>query len=294
MVAFAETYAEGSPSGKGLRLFARGKPAYTVPSGPDGVEIYGSGRYLTVTGQHLSGTPDEIRPAPKALARLLERVEEFRPVKGSVPLDAPFKPSTAPALAETVENVAMTRSMLAAIDGNPSVALEHDICHGEWLRVVFALLSTGWNCAVELAREWSSRGSKWDETAFARLVRSFKPDKAGGLSPRTLDHIAREHGYVGPGFARAEAEATPAAADGPLPLFPELPPAEPYPVAALGPVLGEAARAIVRKIQVPEAMAAQSVLSAASLAAQALADVMLPYGQTRPLSLFLVTVAASG
>jgi hypothetical protein len=42
------------------------------------------------------------------------------------------------------------------------------------------------------------------------------------------------------------------------------------------------------------AMAAQSVLAAASLAASGHADVMLPYGQSRPLSLFFVTVASSG
>lgn len=79
-----------------------------------------------------------------------------------------------------------------------------------------------------------------------------------------------------------------------LPLFPEMPPAEPYPVDALGPVLGPAASAISSKVQAPEAIAAQSVLAAASLVAQAQADVLLPYGQTRPLSLYLATVAGSG
>lgn len=84
------------------------------------------------------------------------------------------------------------------------------------------------------------------------------------------------------------------AADGPIPLFPPLPLAEPLPVNALGPVLSRAAAAISRKVQVPEAIAAQSVLAVASLAAQVHADVRLPYGQKRPLSLFFVTVAASG
>jgi Protein of unknown function (DUF3987) len=50
----------------------------------------------------------------------------------------------------------------------------------------------------------------------------------------------------------------------------------------------------VRNVQVPVAMAAQSVLAAASLVTSAHADVMLPYGQTRPLSLFFLTVAATG
>jgi hypothetical protein len=79
-----------------------------------------------------------------------------------------------------------------------------------------------------------------------------------------------------------------------LPLFPPLPPAEPYPTDALGPVLSRAARAIGAKVQVPEAIAAQSVLAAAALAAQAHADVRLPYGQSRPLSLYFMTIAGSG
>jgi hypothetical protein len=92
----------------------------------------------------------------------------------------------------------------------------------------------------------------------------------------------------------AAPEPEPVAADAPIPLFPALPKAERFPIEALGPALSRAAAAISRKVQVPEAIAAQAVLAAAALAAQAHADVMLPYGQTRPLSLFFVTVAASG
>jgi hypothetical protein len=80
----------------------------------------------------------------------------------------------------------------------------------------------------------------------------------------------------------------------PLPLFPPLSEPEPYPVDALGATLSRAAKAIASKAQVPTAMAAQSVLAAAALAACAHADVMMPYGQGRPLSLFFATVAASG
>lgn len=80
----------------------------------------------------------------------------------------------------------------------------------------------------------------------------------------------------------------------PTPLTRPAAPGAPYPLDALGDVLGDAASAIAAKVQCPPAMAAQSVLSVASLAAQGLADVLLPYGQTRPLSLFALTIAASG
>ena len=68
----------------------------------------------------------------------------------------------------------------------------------------------------------------------------------------------------------------------------------PYPIDALGPVLEAAARGIMEKIQVPAAIAAHSVLGVASLAAQALADVFLPYGHACPLSLFFLSIAISG
>ena len=96
-------------------------------------------------------------------------------------------------------------------------------------------------------------------------------------------------------FASELAQAEPIDAPEPLPLRRALPAAEPFPLSALGPVLEGAARAIMDQVQCPDAIAAQSVLGAASLAVQAHADVVIPAtGHSRPLSLFLVTVAASG
>jgi hypothetical protein len=82
--------------------------------------------------------------------------------------------------------------------------------------------------------------------------------------------------------------------DGPIPLIAELAPPAAYPVGALGPVLGEAAVSIARKVQCPIEISAQSVLAVASLAAQAHADLLMPFGQTRPLSLSLCSIASSG
>jgi hypothetical protein len=89
-------------------------------------------------------------------------------------------------------------------------------------------------------------------------------------------------------------DAKPRDTDDPMPLFPPLPPAARFPVEALGDVLSKATLAIARKVQLPKVIAAQSVLGAAALAAQAIADVRMPYGDTRPISLFFTTVAASG
>jgi primase-polymerase (primpol)-like protein len=70
----AETYAEISPSGKGIRLIWTGKIPAAVKCDALGIEIYGTGRYLTITGQHFDGTPTEVMPAPKTEALLRSAV----------------------------------------------------------------------------------------------------------------------------------------------------------------------------------------------------------------------------
>ncbi|MFT6583100.1 MAG: hypothetical protein ACJAU6_003550 [Alphaproteobacteria bacterium] len=80
----------------------------------------------------------------------------------------------------------------------------------------------------------------------------------------------------------------------PRPLAREIPPPDPFPTAALNGLLGAAAAAIHDQSQAPEAMCAQSVLAAATLAVQGHADVELPTGQKRPTSCFFLTVADSG
>lgn len=66
-----------------------------------------------------------------------------------------------------------------------------------------------------------------------------------------------------------------------------------YPMDALGGILGEAARAIANGAQLDPAIAGQSILGAAALAAQQSADVLTATGR-KPLSLYLLTSALSG
>jgi hypothetical protein len=73
IISLGETYAEISPSGTGIRLFALGKIDRVVKNDKASVEIYVKGRYLTITENHLAGTPEEICPAPKTIAALIKR-----------------------------------------------------------------------------------------------------------------------------------------------------------------------------------------------------------------------------
>ena len=63
------SYTEVSPSETGIRLFLKGK--LPGPGNHKGkIEIYESGRYLTLTGHHLEGTPETIEDRQSELVAL--------------------------------------------------------------------------------------------------------------------------------------------------------------------------------------------------------------------------------
>jgi hypothetical protein len=79
------SYTERSPSGRGLRIVTRG----SLPSGWRNIrtwavpiEMYDGGRYLTVTGAHLDGTPTTVEERTAQLAGLHARVANST-VKGT-------------------------------------------------------------------------------------------------------------------------------------------------------------------------------------------------------------------
>jgi hypothetical protein len=83
IIGYGESYAEVSPSGEGIRIFVRGKIEKALKDDVLGVDIYGTGRYLTVTGNKIGGAPDEIRPAPRGLASLTAIIGGAREAKRS-------------------------------------------------------------------------------------------------------------------------------------------------------------------------------------------------------------------
>src|SRR5262249_6239078 len=73
----------------------------------------------------------------------------------------------------------------------------------------------------------------------------------------------------------------------PEPLRRTPPPAEPYPLDALGPLAAPMAQTLRAVIQAPDAICGQSVLAALALAVQGHADVVND-GRVHPLTLFLI------
>jgi putative DNA primase/helicase len=70
-----DSYTERTPSGRGLRVWVKGKiPVDGKRKDERGVEIYAKARYFTVTGQHWEGTPSKIHRRQKALDALWEEL----------------------------------------------------------------------------------------------------------------------------------------------------------------------------------------------------------------------------
>src|SRR5215212_8473577 len=73
IVAAFDSYTEISPSGTGLHIFVKATlPGPNNRKGP--LEMYESGRYFTLTGEHLDGTPSEIHDRQDVLTRLYRHV----------------------------------------------------------------------------------------------------------------------------------------------------------------------------------------------------------------------------
>lgn len=73
IVSELDSYTEVSPSGTGVHVICRGElPAGRSRKGS--VEAYQSGRYFTVTGQHLEGTPTAVEERTQDLQAVAQRV----------------------------------------------------------------------------------------------------------------------------------------------------------------------------------------------------------------------------
>jgi Protein of unknown function (DUF3987)/Primase C terminal 2 (PriCT-2)/RepB DNA-primase from phage plasmid len=179
-----------------------------------------------------------------------------------------------------------------------------------WVQCGMAIKDHLGEAGRQLWDDWSRQSDKYSERDQDRTWKSFRRN---GISIGTLFYHAQQAGWRderilhGPsnGAERDWADCKHASngigndADGgtkepPRPLIRELPPADPFPIDALGDLLGPAATAIHERVRCPIAICGQSVIAAATLAAQAHADVQLPTDHVKPISNFFVTIAETG
>ncbi len=105
VVGKLDTYAEVSPSATGVKLLVRAdKPAgrcvwtgwASHGGGKDGrIEIYGGGRFFTVTGHHVAGTPDEVRDRQAEIDLLCDGLGGGAVSRAATPPPPPPDPNAA-------------------------------------------------------------------------------------------------------------------------------------------------------------------------------------------------------
>jgi len=106
------SYTEVSPSGTGLRILADGELSESGNKTGD-LEVYCDGRYLTLTGQHLPGTPQTVEPRQAQIDAIHGRY--FAPT-----ISAPKTPKVRRASDPNVDNIQVN---LTGTDTEPPVIL---------------------------------------------------------------------------------------------------------------------------------------------------------------------------
>ncbi len=80
-------------------------------------------------------------------------------------------------------------------------ALSHisaDCSYEVWRNIVWAVLSTNWTCAEEIAEDWSRTAPDlYDEESFWTLVNSYMPQHDNQITMGTIYHHARLGGWNG-------------------------------------------------------------------------------------------------
>jgi hypothetical protein len=188
------TYVEVSPSGIGLRMFALSRHPVKGGNAGNGRELYGSGRFMTVTGVCGRG---KLVDATEELARVHN--QWFPPKTATVfgvgaragesatPLGALTLALAYPPPPESPEHVARVKDQLSCVSA--------DCSYEVWRNIVWSVLSSRWTVAEDIARTWSMTASdRYDERAFAQTVKSF--DASRGITLGSLDHHARLAGWT--------------------------------------------------------------------------------------------------
>lgn len=175
-------YGEISPSLDGIRLVGVSRVLIKGGNAGGGRELYSTGRFVTVTG--IGGKGDVI----DATDGLLQLSQGWFPPKAVNPprqghaalsLAKPPKP-------ETTENISKVQDQLGHVSA--------DCTYETWRDIVFSVLSSGWGCAEELARDWSMTApERFDQRAFDTLAGSFDPLR--GITLGTLYYHAEQAGW---------------------------------------------------------------------------------------------------
>ncbi len=173
-------YVEISPSGKGLRMLGLSRTPIRGGNAGEGKELYGTKRFVTVTGIGARGTVCDFTTGIIELDRLWFGNRTSKPKINQPKVAQPARPE----LRIFVEPV------LAMLD-----AVSSDTDYENWRDIIWSIASTNWVCARVIAHKWSRRASqRYDGAALDNLFDDFDPGR--GITIATLAFHARKNGWT--------------------------------------------------------------------------------------------------
>jgi putative DNA primase/helicase len=91
---------------------------------------------------------------------------------------------------ETPREIAVVKLLLGYISA--------DCGRDLWRDIVWAILSTSWSCAADIAKAWSqSAPTRYEDDAFWTLVQTYDANREGGPTLGTVFFHARKGGWIG-------------------------------------------------------------------------------------------------
>jgi hypothetical protein len=124
-----------------------------------------------------AGNPLKIPEIPGNVLKLWQELIKPKPKQKTLKFDPSARP-------ETPRQIAIVKDLLSHIDA--------DCDYQVWRDCVWAALSTGWDCAEDLAYEWSQTApERFDFDAFWTVVNSYEPDREDPITLGTLYFYAQ-------------------------------------------------------------------------------------------------------
>ena len=193
-----ETFTVKTRTGIGRHFYFQPPLGFELPCSASalasGVDIRGKGGYVVIPPSYVPGDYKgpggtyeilldlPVVPLPDWLESKLRQL--YRPRHTKVAL------SLRPVRPETPRNIALLREQLCFI--NADCGYERYRC------IVWAILSSGWECAEDIARWWSQTAPhRFDEKTFGNLIRYFDPNRADCPSFGSIVYAARAGGWNG-------------------------------------------------------------------------------------------------
>jgi hypothetical protein len=183
IIESCSSFAERSPSGKGVHIYVLGETE-SFKSNDAGVEVFCGRQFFTVTGDHFPGTPDVVNAIDaKTLKRLRATVDQAKGKRSA----SPARP------AAPMDQRSKVESALAVISA--------DCGYEDWISIGMAIHAELGDAGMATWDYWSSKSSKYPGAREVETHwKSFRP--GGGITGATLFKRAKDAGWRAPKGSR--------------------------------------------------------------------------------------------